>query len=77
MFTQNWSLKAEALYYSLGAHSVTASPLVSPVTAVTNGYFLNSAANITTARMSYEGLIGRAGVNYHFNTGDKPIVARF
>jgi hypothetical protein len=39
MFTPNWSLKAEALYYGLGKTAVGSSPVVaaSPITIAVHG----------------------------------------
>ena len=79
MFAQNWSLKAEGLYYDLGAFSSPASPIgyFSPITlsipplgaatglSVTTGQLL--MMNMASARVRYDGVIARAGLNYHFD----------
>jgi outer membrane immunogenic protein len=57
MFAQNWSLKAEALYFDLGRANY----------AVDNGIVINSRQT---------GVVGRGGINYHFNWGG-PVVARY
>ncbi|QGM47559.1 outer membrane beta-barrel protein [Methylocystis heyeri] len=82
MFTPNWSLKAEALYYDLGSASFGASPVGAldyNGTSLVNGapgavLFANSL----TTRVKYDGVLARAGVNYHFDWGSAaPIVAKF
>ncbi len=83
MFLPNWSLKAEYLYYDLG--SVQASTVVAAgfpeVEAVgrQNGYSSGgtSFAYTTTASTRFNGNIVRAGVNYHFNWGAAPVVAKY
>jgi outer membrane immunogenic protein len=72
MFMPSWSLKAEALYYDLGTARFASSPIAVP--ALT-GQFL---FNIPETRVKYQGVIVRAGVNYHFNWGaPAPVVARY
>jgi outer membrane immunogenic protein len=73
MFMPNWSLKAEALYWDLGRMNVqTASYGIS-------GNVNTVANNIGSGRtsVSYQGVIARAGVNYHFNWGAAPVVASY
>lgn len=55
MFKDNWSFKAEAIYWNLGNLNVV-SATVSP-----------AGATSSNVRVNYQGVIGRAGVNYHFN----------
>ena len=73
MFAQNWSLKGEALYYSLGDVTLNSSPVIAaspvavsapPYLAIASGQAL--IANRPATRVSYDGVILRAGVNYHF-----------
>ncbi len=61
MFRQDWSVKAEYLYYNLG--SATTPGAVFAYTPV------GGAPQISTAQSStrFDGHIFRAGVNYHFN----------
>ena len=72
MFMQNWSAKAEAFYYDLGSMNLSGS-----------GYQLaanptnNAAAYMSQTRVSYNGVIARAGVNYHFNWGSTPVIASY
>jgi len=66
MFIPNWSAKVEYLYYSLG--SVTA-----PAAIVTGG---GNFASITP-QTKFDGHVVRAGVNYHFNWGSAPILAKY
>jgi outer membrane immunogenic protein len=75
MFLQNWSAKVEAIYYNLGSQNVTGqySPLLNE--RYTQSLFAFIAAARTN--VSYNGVIARAGVNYHFNLGSAPVVAKF
>jgi outer membrane immunogenic protein len=73
MFTPNWSLKAEALYYDLGNASVGSGPVVaaSPITIVVPPFLAVNAsrpliANRPTTGVAYDGVVVRAGVSYHF-----------
>ena len=75
MFLQNWSAKVEAIYYNLGSQNVTGqySPLLNE--RYTQSLFAFIAAARTN--VTYNGIIARAGVNYHFNLGSAPVVAKF
>ena len=73
MFAGNWSLKGEALYYQLGNASLNASSVIAaapfsiavpPFVTVNAGQAL--IANKPATRVSYDGVIVRAGVSYHF-----------
>jgi outer membrane immunogenic protein len=72
MFMPNWSLKAEYLYYSLGnAHYALSTNSVDfsvPATRTTNASLIGTRFN---------GNIVRVGLNYHFNSGAPPVVARY
>lgn len=72
MVVPNWSVKAEYLYYDLG--SVQASTVVSGLdpAGTATGF-----AYTTTASTRFNGNIVRAGVNYHFNLGSAPVVAKY
>jgi outer membrane immunogenic protein len=73
MFTQNWSLKAEALYWDLGRQNIQTNAIgVSPL----SGTIANNLALGRTS-VSYQGIMARAGVNYHFNWGAAPIIAAY
>jgi outer membrane immunogenic protein len=69
MLSNNWSVKAEAIYYNLGTQSVE------------NTYYNAAPATLlagSTTRARYDGVIGRAGINYHFDFGRAaPVVAKF
>lgn len=72
LFSNNWSVKAEAIYYNLGTQSIS------------NTYYgaqdLTSYALLagSTSRVRYDGIIGRAGINYHFDFGrTDPVIAKF
>ena len=74
MFMQNWSLKAEALYWNLGTmnvNTVLAGVAPDPETEMAN----NIGGGRTT--VNYQGVTTRVGVNYHFNLGAAPVVASF
>jgi outer membrane immunogenic protein len=59
--TPSWSLKSEAIYYNLGSQNYTSSPIV-----FYDGNTILTASQNTT-QLSYQGIIARGGVNYHFN----------
>jgi len=72
-FAPNWSFKTEALYYQLGNANLNSSPVVttSPVTISVPPYLPVSAgqpliASKPSTRVRYDGVMLRAGVNYHF-----------
>jgi outer membrane immunogenic protein len=73
MFAPNWSLKAEALYYQLGDATLNANPVVavSPITLAVPPFLAVNAgqaliANKPATRVRYDGVVVRAGVNFHF-----------
>ena len=73
MFMQNWSAKAEYLYYDLGNITGTVwNPGVSQYAAIGN-----ALQSVTTYSGRVSGNIVRAGVNYHFNFAGAPVVAKF
>lgn len=85
MFVENWSLKAEALYYNLGNLNVSTTALagpaygqilVNPGLAVSQAYS-GSGAITGHTNVNYQGIIARMGVNYHFNWGATPVVAKY
>lgn len=70
MFKTNWSLKAEALYWNMGNINLqTISYALSGPT--------NSGVIVNNTQVNYQGVIARAGINYHFNLGGVPAVASF
>lgn len=74
MFWPSWSAKVEYLYYDLGSISyVAAVPAVPAVGAAANFF----PAFSTETRTRFDGNIVRAGINYHFNWGAAPIVAKY
>lgn len=79
MMAQNWSVKAEALYYDLGSATFASSPVIymSPISIPLIGLGGPLAMNVPTTRVKYDGVIARVGVNYHFNWGAPPIVAKY
>ncbi len=74
MFHDNWSVRAEYLYYDLGAVSVAgALSGVTPAGAPSNAYTL---ASQTSTR--FNGNVVRGGLNYHFDWGTPaPVIAKF
>lgn len=67
MFWPNWSAKVEYLYYDLGTVRSSAV-VVAP--ALDWGYVANT-------RTRFDGHVVRAGVNYHFNWGTAPVMAKY
>ena len=73
MMAPNWSIKCEALYYDLGSTSVSNTHYVASSTVASINPFGGS-----TTRAHYQGVIARAGVNYHFDFGRAaPVIAKF
>ena len=72
MMAPNWSIKGEALYYDLGNTTVSNTAYFASGNAASS----NPVGGSTT-RAYYQGVIARAGVNYHFNIGSMPVVAKF
>ncbi|MCC3243765.1 outer membrane beta-barrel protein [Methylocystis sp. WRRC1] len=68
MFMPNWSAKVEYLYYDLGTVSATAVAVEPTVV---------DWAYSTTVRQRFNGNMVRAGLNYHFNWGAAPVVAKY
>ena len=62
MFMPGWSAKLEALYYDLGSVNFNSGPL-----AVYNSNGRLLAINVVNHSVNFDGVIARAGVNYHFN----------
>jgi outer membrane immunogenic protein len=72
MFLPDWSIKAEALYYDLGRS--TLNQIFVSTTAA--GVVLSNTGTQTTWRNN--GVIARAGINYHLHWFDAaPVVARY
>ncbi len=74
MFLPNWSAKVEYLYYDLGRVSGSFVNTWSGLGANAGNSDVESVTNFS-ARAS--GNIVRAGVNYHFNWGAAPVVAKY
>lgn len=87
LFSPNWSVKTEAIYYNLGNMNVSTTSYAGTVSGASaenaNGagqfIYSKSAPGIvsTTARLNYQGIIARMGVNYHFNFASAPVVAKY
>jgi outer membrane immunogenic protein len=79
MFMPNWSVKAEAIYWNMGNMNVATYSIAAPSVSSNLGT-IGSVPSIAlgNARVNYQGVIARAGVNYHFNWGAAaPIVAKY
>jgi outer membrane immunogenic protein len=72
MFLPNWSAKVEYLYYDLG--SVTQS---SPLNALVPAGPVTGIYAVSQARTHFNGNVVRVGLNYHFNWGAPPVVAKY
>jgi len=79
MFMPNWSLKFEYLYYDLGQATWANSPNSSFQTLEFGGLAAGTitATNISTSTTRLNGNIVRAGLNYHFNWGAPPVLAKY
>ena len=78
MFMPNWSVKTEAIYYNLGSQTIT-SYTYAPAYIFTSGSTTRTGDWLTKNmnQISYNGIIARAGINYHFNLGSMPVVTKF
>ncbi len=83
-FLENWSLKAEALYWNLG--SMTAPSQAFAGSSVVNmcpgecfeNVIITSGFFFSPTKVNYQGVIVRAGVNYHFRWFDPgPVLAKY
>jgi outer membrane immunogenic protein len=73
MFMPNWSIKAEGIYWNMGNMTVpTATVAVPP-----DSYHI-PLSTVGAVRVNYQGVIARAGVNYHFNWfAPAPVMAAY
>jgi outer membrane immunogenic protein len=62
MFAPNWSIKSEAIYYNLGSANIISRPA-----ATDNFSSLTDNINYNSTKVSYDGIIARFGLNYHFH----------
>jgi outer membrane immunogenic protein len=81
MFSNNWSTKVEYLYYDLGSPSIYMgqNTIVWSGSSRVSGISAGDVASAQgfNAQTRFNGNIVRAGVNYHFNLGSAPVVAKF
>ncbi len=70
----NWSAKLESLYYNRGSQNVFGqySPLIN-----NEAPYSIALINAATTKVDYQGVIVRAGINYHFDFASAPVVAKF
>jgi outer membrane immunogenic protein len=71
LFSPNWSLKVEYLFYDLGHVSYAMSPLVN---INSGGVPFTGGAPVASTR--FDGNIVRGGISYHFFWGASPVAAR-
>jgi outer membrane immunogenic protein len=82
LLSPNWSVKAEAIYWNMGNQTL---PTVSVATAPESasgrwgsGPSASPAVVYGATRVNYQGVIARAGINYHFNWfAPAPVVAKY
>jgi outer membrane immunogenic protein len=83
MVTPSWSVKAEALYWSLGNMNVGTTALSPQIGSAwwnepgPPKFSLPGQVASGTTSINYQGVIARAGINYHFNSASVPAVAKF
>jgi outer membrane immunogenic protein len=80
MFHDNWSLRAEGMYYNLGTIDLASTPVVVNCGGVACGGIANGGtmwATTPVTKIQFDGVIARAGVNYHFNWGAEAVKAAF
>jgi outer membrane immunogenic protein len=77
MLNKNWSIKTEAFYYNLGGINTSSSVISGPIYSY-NSISFPGWGSANNTNVSYNGVIARAGVNYHFNLANVvPVVAKF
>ena len=75
-FAQNWSVKAEYLYYDLGRATYAVSPV--GIAAPINAPFTAVTSVTPSSSTRFNGHLVRAGVNYHWNWDPAPaVVAKY
>ena len=67
MFSPNWSLKGEALYWDLGNMNVNTNARASEGSGQIWGH----------TSVNYSGIMARAGLNYHINLAAAPIATKY
>jgi outer membrane immunogenic protein len=81
MLANNWSVKADYLYYDLGTTSLYLGQGlgIQKIQTATSGIPVGQIAQIRNAYANthFSGNIVRAGVNYHFNWAAAPVVAKY
>ena len=82
MFMPNWSLKGEAIYWNLGNMNVSTSSIdISPAQSLSilgrTFPVLSNSISPGQTTVNYQGIIARAGLNYHFSWATTPIVAKY
>ena len=66
------------MYYDLGTvTSTTAVRGADPIGIAVSGSYAHWAYRDRRVRRAFDGHVVRAGVNYHFNWGAAPVVAKY
>jgi outer membrane immunogenic protein len=80
MFSQYWSLKSECIYYNLGTTTFTGSPIAfghGPNTSIDEYIgFSGVSASQPKTTVTFDGIIARVGLNYHFTSSGVPIIKK-
>ena len=86
MISQNWSVKTEAIYWNLGNMNVRTTTVAPEIGSAywdpapgrgTSHFTLPGQVVVGSTSINYQGIIARAGVNYHFNSASAPVVAKY
>ena len=82
MVMPNWSLKIEAIYWNLGNVDLNTTNMAgkagsSDYVSSDEYAVLPTKISSSATSINYQGVIARAGVNYHFNFASVPVVAKF
>ena len=79
MFLDNWSAKAEYMYYSLNPVFLYVGSTIHQRTIYGNGLVPGDITDLANffSRTNFNGNIVRAGVNYHFNLPATPVVTKY
>jgi outer membrane immunogenic protein len=92
LLSPNWSVKAEAIYWNMGNQTLpTVGVAAAPESAFVGGGRERSLSDSRgsgpsaspavvygATRVNYQGVIARAGINYHFNWfAPAPVVAKY
>ena len=75
MFMPNWSARAEFIYYDLGSVRTNAGYTVdAQIHGAPQGINFINGSQVSS---QFNGNVARLGVNYHFNLGPAPVLAKY